>query len=101
FAFVVTQQSFGPQLGQITISNIHYIVAPDAVDGPVNVDVTGIGPAPGVGQVFDSVVSNAIIGLQGNTTISSSVAVGVTKATCPTDGAGCAFSAKTAVTSKG
>jgi hypothetical protein len=57
----VTQQSFGPTLGTLTISNIHYVVAADAVNGPVNVDVKGVGGALGA-QVFDSVVSNAIIG---------------------------------------
>jgi hypothetical protein len=62
FAVTVTQQSFGPPFGTITFSNIHYVVAADAVNGPVNVDVTGV-PAPGgQGQTFDSVVSNAIIG---------------------------------------
>jgi hypothetical protein len=61
FAVTVTQQSFGPTLGTITFSNIHYVVAADAVNGPVNVDVTGI-TGVGGGQVFDSVVSNAIIG---------------------------------------
>lgn len=63
FAVTVTQQSFGPALGTITFSNIHYVVAADAINGPVNVDVTGIPlPGPGHGQIFDVVVSNAIIG---------------------------------------
>jgi hypothetical protein len=115
-SFVVTQQSFGPALGQITVSNIHYVVAADAVNGPVNVDVVGtpcsippVGPPPAlicipptnVGQAFDSVVTNAVIGALTNTTIVSSIAVGVTKATCSTDSAGCAFTAHTASTSKG
>ena len=115
-SFVVTQQSFGPALGQITVSNIHYVVAADAVNGPVNVDVVGtpcavVGPfvAPAiactpltnVGQAFDSVVTNAIIGALTNTTITSSIAVGVTKATCSTDSAGCAFKSTTAMTNSG
>jgi hypothetical protein len=62
FAVTVTQQSFGPTLGTITFSNIHYVVAADAVNGPVNVDVTGVPTPAGNGQTFDAVVSNAIIG---------------------------------------
>jgi len=58
FAVTVTQQSFGPALGTITFSNMHYVIAADAVNGPVNVDVTGVG----AGQTFDSVNSNAILG---------------------------------------
>ena len=63
FAVKVTQQSFGPTFGVITLSNIHYVVAADAVNGPVNVDVTGTPVPAGNGQAFDSVVSNATIGL--------------------------------------
>jgi hypothetical protein len=62
FAVTVNQQSFGPTLGTLTFSNIHYVVAADAVNGPVNLDVAGIPTPAGNGQTFDSVVSNAIIG---------------------------------------
>jgi len=62
FAVTVTQQSFGPAKGTITFSNIHYVVSADAVNGPVNVNVTGVPTPAGNGQTFDSVVSNAIIG---------------------------------------
>jgi hypothetical protein len=65
FTFVVSQQSFGPTLGQITISNIHYIVAADAVNGPVLVEVSAPGAGsggPAGSQAFDAVVSNATIG---------------------------------------
>ena len=56
FTFVVTQQSFGPTLGAITISNIHYVVAADAVNGPVLVNVSGPGAGtggPAGSQSFD------------------------------------------------
>jgi hypothetical protein len=65
FTFVVTQQSFGPTLGQVTIGNIHYITAADAINGPVLINVTAPGAGAGgpVGsQSVDAVVSNAHIG---------------------------------------
>ncbi|HZV26614.1 MAG TPA: hypothetical protein VFG00_10015, partial [Acidothermaceae bacterium] len=65
FTFTVTQQAFGPTLGQITISNMDYIVAPDAALGPVQVNVFSF-PAgtvgTGGGVLFNQVVENAIIG---------------------------------------
>jgi hypothetical protein len=78
-SFTVTQQSFGPTLGQITVSNIHYIVAVDAVNGPVLVDVSaqgdGSGGPPG-SQAFDQVVSNATIGPPPATPLRSSITNG-------------------------
>jgi hypothetical protein len=70
FTFTITQQSFGPALGQINISNIHATVTPDAVLGPIQTEWSnslsslGIGPiSPGpAGQVFDSIVSNGNVG---------------------------------------
>jgi len=59
FSFSVTQQAFGPGLASFSITNIHYIVAADAVDGPILVEITN---TPGAGQPLDVVVSNAIIG---------------------------------------
>ena len=65
FTFAITQQSFGPTLGQVTVSNVHYIVAADAVNGPVLVNVTAPGAGaggPAGSQSVDAVVSNALIG---------------------------------------
>ena len=77
FTFSVTQQSFGPTLGQITISNIHYVVAADAIIGPVNIEVTNT-PGPG-GQTADTVISNVTIGTPAATTKTSSAsAIGKT-----------------------
>jgi hypothetical protein len=65
FAFTITQQAFGPALGTITISNMDYIVAPDAALGPVQVNVFSV-PAGNVGVgggvLFNQVVTNAIVG---------------------------------------
>jgi len=65
FTFTVTQQSFGPAFGQITISNMHATVTPDAVLGPIQTEwsnsASSIGisvPSPITGQVFDSIVTN-------------------------------------------
>ncbi len=83
FAVKVTQQSFGPTFGTITFSNMHYVVAPDAVNGPVNVNVTGVPVPAGNGQAFDAVVSNAIIGVlqvPATTKTSASSAIGKTQA---------------------
>jgi hypothetical protein len=82
FFVTVTQQSFGPTFGTLTFSNIHYVVAADAVNGPVNVDVAGVPTPAGNGQTFDSVVSNAVIGaapVVGLTKTSASSAVGKTQ----------------------
>lgn len=75
FAITVTQQAFGPALGKMTFSNIHYVVAADAVFGNVNVNVTGMG---GGAQTLDAVVTNAIIGAAPvATSIDSAVGVGI------------------------
>ncbi len=65
FASTVTQQSFGPTLGQITISNMHATVTPDAVLGPIQTEwsnsLSSLGittPPPVTGQVFDSIITN-------------------------------------------
>jgi len=88
FAFTVTQQSFGPSLGQVTVSNVHATIAVGADNGPINMDwgntgiILGIAvgnPASGpLGQPFESVVSNGKIGAAAvATTISNSVGVGI------------------------
>jgi hypothetical protein len=99
FAVTVTQQAFGPALGKITFSNIHYVIAADAVNGPVNVNVVGTG---GGSQTVDAVVSNAIIGPApvppARTGVTPSSAEGKNFSTCSTDTTGCAFHARTTVT---
>jgi hypothetical protein len=79
FAFTITQQSFGPTLGQITISNLHYFVLPDAVNGPVQVQVSssGLTGGPVNGVAFQSVVSNARVGAATQTSIANLSALGV------------------------
>ncbi len=61
FGFMVSQQSFGT-LGVITISNIHLVTTADAPNGPVLVDV--MGNTGGGAVAFESVVSNARIGVE-------------------------------------
>lgn len=65
FSFTVRQQAFGT-LGQITISNIHYITTADAPLGAVLVGVAGGGSVDATtgttGVAFQSIVSNAQIG---------------------------------------
>jgi hypothetical protein len=79
FFFTINQQSFGPTLGQITISNIHYFVLPDAVNGPVQVQVSssGVTGGPVNGVAFQSVVSNARVGAAIETSIANLSAIGV------------------------
>jgi len=69
FTFTITQQSFGPAMGQITVSNMHATVTPDAVLGPIQTEwsnsLSSLGittPPPVIGQVFDSIVSNGTVG---------------------------------------
>lgn len=89
FTFTVTQQSFGPTLGSITISNIHAVVAADAVNGPIQMEfsnsgtILGVPAFPGTGQPFDSVVSNGTVGLPalpGSTKTQAASAIGKTNA---------------------
>jgi len=81
FTTTITQQSFGPTLGQITVSNIHVQVAADAVLGPENLRVTNtgiLGFTVPTGQPFDSVVSNVTVGNAPlPTTITNASAAGV------------------------
>ena len=101
--FIITQQSFGPTLGQITISNIRYISTADAPNGPVLVRVYSYPPsAPGV--QFSTFVSNAILGpavVLAPTGIIASVAPGVNRSVCNTDTAGCAFRSKAPTVNSG
>jgi hypothetical protein len=60
FSFSIQQQAFGT-LGQITISNIHFITTADAPAGAVLLGVAAIDTA---GVEFQSIVSNAKIGSQ-------------------------------------
>lgn len=60
-SFTVTQQSFGGTLGVITISNIHYVVSADAVDGNVQVRVF-TKCCQNAGVQFSTFISNARIG---------------------------------------
>ncbi|MBI3749846.1 MAG: hypothetical protein HY262_13525, partial [Chloroflexi bacterium] len=67
FQFDILQQAFAPTLGQITISNLHYITVADAPTGPVLVSVfgdngVGFDEQPGGATTFQTVVSNARIG---------------------------------------
>jgi len=59
FSFYVRQQAYGT-LGQITISNIRFITTADAPAGPVLLQVAGWNS----GVEFQSVVSNAKIGVK-------------------------------------
>lgn len=106
FTFPITQQSFGPALGQITVSNIHATIANGAVLGPILMDwgntniVAGIpvGPPP-VGQAFEAVVSNGTIGstpVPARTSIVNGSAVGVSVA-----GDGTVFTASTKIVDAG
>ncbi len=75
FEFSVVQQAFSPNLGKITISNIHFITVADAPTGPVLVSVYG--DTDGLATNFQTIVSNARIGTPipaGN----SATALGVT-----------------------
>lgn len=103
FTFGVSQQSFGPTLGQITVSNIHYIVAADAVNGPVLVNVTAPGAGsggPAGSQAFDAVVSNATVGnpppAPARTSIGNGSLAGVVKVS-----QGATFTASTKVVAAG
>jgi len=90
FAATVTQQSFGPAFGQITISNMHATVTPDAVLGPIQTEwsnsLSSLGITvpvlPGTpGQPFDSIVSNGNVGtgpVTATTKTSAASAVGKT-----------------------
>lgn len=62
FEFFVVQQAFAPNLGKITISNIHYITVADAPNGAVLVNVYGGNGEDQLGTVFQTIVSNATIG---------------------------------------
>ena len=61
FQFTILQQAFAPNLGKITISNIHFITVADAPLGPVLVSVFG-NTGGGPGTEFQTIVSNAKIG---------------------------------------
>ena len=60
FAFIVLQQST-TGTGKLVISNIKFATVNDAVAGPVQVNVYGIGKAPTT-VVFQTLISNARIG---------------------------------------
>ena len=62
FGFSITQQAFGPTLGQITISNVHVATTADAVLGNVLVSVRG--DTDGGATAFQSIVIPAKIGSQ-------------------------------------
>jgi len=74
FSFTVQQQAFGT-LGQITISNIHFITTADAPTGPVLLGVAAIDPNAGV--EFQTVVSNAKIGVAAKLSIGAVSALGL------------------------
>jgi len=100
--FTVTQQSFGPNLGQVTVSNIQYVVAADAPNGPVLLRVFVPPGFPGV--QFSTTVTNAIIGpaiVLGKTGLIASVAPGVSRSTCNTDTASCEFKSKAPTVNSG
>jgi len=88
FTFTVNQQSFGPALGQITVSNIHVSVAPDAVPGPIQTEwsnsLSSLGittPPPVIGQEFDVVVNDGNVGtgtVVGTTKTTAASAIGKT-----------------------
>lgn len=61
FSFIVMQQSTGGN-GRLVISNIKYATVNDAVTGPVQVQVFGLGGIP-TSVVFQSLISNAKIGV--------------------------------------
>ena len=81
FTTTIVQQSFGPTLGQITVSNIHVQIAADAILGPENLRVTNtgiLGFGFPTGQSFDSVISIVTVGnAPAQTTITNASAVGV------------------------
>jgi hypothetical protein len=62
FQFDILQQAFAPNLGVITVSNLHYITVADAPAG--NVLVSVFGSTDGTATEFQSIVSNAKIGAQ-------------------------------------
>jgi hypothetical protein len=75
--FVVSQQSFGPAAGVITITNVHKNILVDAHNGPVFEQITGGG---GGSTPFQAVVSPLIIGPPAvATSITNGSALGVTK----------------------
>jgi hypothetical protein len=88
FQFTITQQSFGPALGQVTVSNIHATIAKDATPGPILMDWGNTGIILGVplgapaGQPFETVVTNGTIGAGPNppatTKTSATSAIGKT-----------------------
>ncbi|MGO9180999.1 MAG: hypothetical protein ACLQBX_17995 [Candidatus Limnocylindrales bacterium] len=69
FSFNITQQSMTGN-GTVTINNIHYSVTPDAVLGPVQVEVFGLG-AGVTEQEFAATLSNAIVGSVGKVVLSA------------------------------
>jgi hypothetical protein len=69
FSFNITQQSMTGN-GTVTINNIHYSVTPDAVLGPVQVEVFGLG-AGVTQQEFAATLSNAIVGSVGKVVLSA------------------------------
>ncbi|MDA8238155.1 MAG: hypothetical protein M0T75_09800 [Chloroflexi bacterium] len=75
FRISVNQQSFGGTLGVITIANIHLITTADAAAGTVLVDV--MGDVGGGAVQFESVVSNAKIGVKPAISIGAVSALGV------------------------
>lgn len=94
FTFSITQQAFGPGLGSFTISNIHYITAADALNGPIFLEIMN---TPGAGQPLDVVVSNALIGAApAQTTISNSVGTGIDQGAHFVSGTGSALPVTTA-----
>ncbi len=60
FQFSVQQQAFAPNLGVITISNIHFATVADAPAGAVLLSVRG--DTDGGATAFQTIVSNARIG---------------------------------------
>ena len=72
FSFDIYQQAYGT-LGQITISNIHFITTADAPVGPVLVTVGGWDS----GVEFQTAVSNAKIGVAAKLSIGAVSALGL------------------------
>lgn len=75
FGFSITQQGTGT-LGQITVSNIHYITTADAVNGAVLIRVENQSQN---GVDFEAVVSNAKVGTAAVVKMTAATALGVTK----------------------
>ncbi|MBI2763886.1 MAG: hypothetical protein HYX54_09100 [Chloroflexi bacterium] len=62
FEFMIVQQAFAPNLGKITISNIHFITVADAPTGAVLLSVYGGLNESETATNFQTIVSNATIG---------------------------------------